>query len=92
MYLCQCESDEFQSFFHLKFLGSVASLDDFYLTSAGIATTETTLFIYNKEMYKNLTNSEVYEPIRVAVANRLSEHGSQWANYFKRNNRYSFRG
>ena len=76
------------SSFDLFFLASVASLDDFYITSAGLATTETTLFIYNKDLYKNITiRDSVYEPIRVAVANRLSEHGSQWANYFKRNNR-----
>ena len=69
--------------------GSVASLDDFYLTSAGLATTETTLFVYNKDLYRNLSPEDsVYEPIRVAVANRLAHFGSQWAKIFEKHNRF----
>ena len=67
------------------FLGSIASLDDFYLTSAGLATTETTLFVYNKELYRNLSSDfAVYEPIRVMVANRLAQFASQWGKMFEK--------
>lgn len=72
-----------------SYAGTIASLDDFYLTSAGLASTETTLFVYNKELYGNLSHEDVvYEPIRVSVANRLSQFGSQWAKIFEKHNRY----
>ena len=70
-------------------LGGLFSEDDFYLTSAGLAATETSLFIYDKNLWKNLSpEGVVYEPIRVMVANRLSEHGSQWAKTFEKHNRF----
>ena len=62
-------------------------MDDFYLTSAGLATTETTLFVYNKELYRNLSSDfAVYEPIRVMVANRLAQFASQWGKMFEKYN------
>ena len=71
-----------------SYAGTIASLDDFYLTSAGLATTETTLFVYNKDLYGNLSHEDVvYEPIRVTVANRLAQFGSQWAKIFEKHNR-----
>ena len=40
-----------------------------------------------RELYRNLTpERSVYEPVRVMVANRLSQFGSQWAKYFEQNN------
>ena len=70
-------------------LGVALSLDDFYLISSGLAATETTLFVYDKELYKNLSSFEsVYEPIRVMVSHRLAKNGSDWANIFKQHNRY----
>ena len=73
----------------IKILGSIASLDDFYLTSAGLATTETSLFVYDKNLFKNLTSFGhfiVFEPIRVMIANRLAEFGSQWSLMFEKYN------
>jgi hypothetical protein len=67
----------------------VASLDDFYLMSSGLATTETTLFVYDKELYRNLqVEGVVYEPIRVVVANRLASNGQQWTRIFQDYNRF----
>ena len=72
-------------------LGGLFSEDDFYLTSAGLAATETSLFIYDKNLWKNLSpEGVVYEPIRVMVANRLSEYGSQWAKTFEKHNRFVY--
>ncbi len=62
------------------------SLDDFYLTSSGLATTETTLFIYDKALLHNLRTDVVMEPIRVMVANRLATNGDQWTDIVAREN------
>jgi hypothetical protein len=71
-----------------SYAGSLASLDDFYLTSAGLATTETTLFKHDKELLRNLTpQNGVYEHNREAVANRMAQFGSQWATIFEKHNR-----
>ena len=35
-----------------SYIGTVLSLDDFLLSSSGLATTETTLFIYDKELFR----------------------------------------
>ena len=64
------------------------SLDDFYLVSSGLAATETSLFVYNKELFRNMTAfGSVYEPLRVMVANRLARNGSDWAALFEKFNR-----
>jgi hypothetical protein len=69
-------------------LGVALSLDDFYLISSGLAATETSLFVYDKELFRNMTASgSVYEPIRVMVANRLAKNGSDWAAIFEKFNR-----
>ena len=70
-----------------SYAGYAASLDDFYLTSSGLAATETTLFVYDQELFRNLTVKEsVYEPIRVMVSNRLAKNGSDWTNIFREHN------
>lgn len=70
------------------FAGVVMSLDDFYVTSAQLASTETTLFVYDKELFRHLSPSGVvYEPVRVMVANRLANNGKKWADVFKMFNR-----
>ena len=64
------------------------SLDDFYLTSSGLAATETTLFIYDKEVVRDLTSEGVVmEPARVMAANRLAKSGLDWADTFRKHNR-----
>ena len=69
-------------------LGVALSLDDFYLISSGLAATETSLFVYDKELFRNMTAvGSVYEPIRVMVANRLAKNGSDWAAIFEKFNR-----
>ena len=69
-------------------LGVALSLDDYYLISSGLASTETSLFIYDQELFRNLTPFDaVYEPIRVMVSNRLAKNGSEWTNIFRKHNR-----
>ena len=73
----------------MGFVSGVAlSLDDYYLISSGLASTETSLFIYDQELFRNLTPFDaVYEPIRVMISNRLAKNGSEWANIFRKHNR-----
>ena len=73
----------------MVFVSGVAlSLDDYYLISSGLASTETSLFIYDQELFRNLTPFDaVYEPIRVMISNRLAKNGSEWANIFRKHNR-----
>ena len=52
---------------------------------------ETTLFIYDKELYKELTPNCVMETLRVMVANRLATNGAEWTNIFKDYNRCGFK-
>ena len=73
------------------FLGVALSLDDFYLMSSGLAATETSLFVYDQELYRNLsTFNVIFEPFRVMIANRLSNNGSDWENTFGKYNRQVF--
>ena len=54
-----------------------------------MATTETSLFVYDKNLFQNLTSFGhfiVFEPIRVMIANRLAEFGSQWSLMFEKYN------
>ena len=70
-----------------SYAGVVLSLDDFYLLSSGLATTETTLFVYNTELFRDAPTTDiVYEPFRVMTANRLATNGSQWQSIFRKYN------
>ena len=54
-----------------------------------MATTETSLNVYDKNLFENLTSFGhliVFEPIRVMTANRLAEFGSQWSEMFEKFN------
>ena len=41
-----------------SYAGTLYSLDDFYVLSSGLVTTETTLFVYNKELFKKIPPGE----------------------------------
>ena len=67
--------------------GSLYSLDDFYVISSGLVTTESTLFVYDKSLYeRNTPEGSVWEPVRAMTANRLSRTGSEWGGVFERAN------
>merc|ERR1712079_213464 len=70
-----------------SYTGSVASLDDFYLISSGLAATETSLFVYDSAVLANLSATGiVYEPFRVLLANRMAKNSAEWQDIFKRYN------
>jgi len=63
------------------------SLDDFYVLSSGLITTESTLFVHRKELYLgNVPEGSVWEGVRAMVANRLAGGGGEWGELFGRHN------
>ena len=49
-----------------SYTATIISLDDFLTTSSSLATTETTLNIYNTSLYSNLdSSSQLFEPVRL---------------------------
>lgn len=66
--------------------GKLSSFDDFYLSSSGLAITETTTPIYNPALWKNVNTKTVPAWMRGLVATRLANTPSDWANLFKEEN------
>ena len=54
-----------------SYTATIISLDDFLTTSSGLATTETTLNIYNSSLYSNLdSSSQLFEPVRLGFIDK----------------------
>ncbi|XP_022188916.2 putative phospholipase B-like 2 [Nilaparvata lugens] len=69
--------------------GVVWSVDDFYLTSSGLAVTETTNTVHNKALFKEITSDIgkiVWQGLRAMIANRLATDGETWHEVFSRFN------
>eukprot|EP01087_Luapelamoeba_hula_P019299 TRINITY_DN6372_c0_g2_i1.p1 TRINITY_DN6372_c0_g2~~TRINITY_DN6372_c0_g2_i1.p1 ORF type:complete len:537 (+),score=65.67 TRINITY_DN6372_c0_g2_i1:23-1612(+) len=62
------------------------SLDDFYITDQKLVVSETSLSIFNKELYSIVrANSNVLLSWqRTLVSNRMSTTGAQWANTYSK--------
>ena len=70
-----------------SYAGILYSMDDFYSVSSGLASLETTLFVYNSSLLEqNSPVGQLWEPVRVMVANRLATGGQHWAQLFSRFN------
>ena len=63
--------------------GVLASMDDFYLTSAKLVVIETTNSVFDEQLYAHLTPSSVQTWSRAAVANRLANSPEEWVSYFE---------
>lgn len=67
-------------------------MDDFYLSNSGLAAMETTLYVYNKELYRNRgPENVVYEGARVMAAMRLADNTQTWTKIFSKFNRQTIR-
>ncbi|KAK7087796.1 putative phospholipase B-like 2 isoform X2 [Littorina saxatilis] len=66
--------------------GTLVSTDDFYVLASSLVVTETTNPVLNDALYKLIRPESVLESVRITVANRLAEHGSDWSNTFSRYN------
>lgn len=47
---------------------------------------ETTIGNNNADLWKYVTPSHLFEPVRAVVANRLARSGLEWATYFENEN------
>ncbi|VDD81144.1 unnamed protein product [Mesocestoides corti] len=68
---------------------TVASIDDFYITSAGLVVQETTNGNENPALWpfvRHGLNNSVLEVFRVMIANRLARTPSEWISFFSRDN------
>lgn len=66
--------------------GAVSSIDDYYQTTESLIVIETTNNVANMSLYDAVTQESVPTFARVALANRMSTSGAQWAVYFARHN------
>lgn len=62
--------------------GAINSIDDFYITDQDLYVTETTNNIFNNDLYDLYTPESLLTWIRTVVANRLSDNGKEWTDYF----------
>jgi len=62
--------------------GFLSSKDDWYITSAGLVSLETTNSIYDEDLYVYVVPQTVLTWQRSILCNRLSETSSQWVNCF----------
>uniref|UniRef100_K3X8S8 Phospholipase B-like n=1 Tax=Globisporangium ultimum (strain ATCC 200006 / CBS 805.95 / DAOM BR144) TaxID=431595 RepID=K3X8S8_GLOUD len=66
--------------------GYLSSVDDWYLTNAGLGVLETTHGVFNNELYEFVTPKSVLCWLRSKAANFLAEDGMSWAATFAKFN------
>jgi len=70
-----------------SYAGTILSLDDFMTLSSGLVTTETSLFVYDSSLFDATDpSSQVFEPVRVMVANRLARNGKEFTDLVSKYN------
>jgi len=66
--------------------GAINSIDDFYVTSQDLYVTETTLSIFDTDLYNILTPKSLLTWHRTMIANRLADNGKTWTEIFSKHN------
>ncbi|KAL1466717.1 hypothetical protein MTO96_042535 [Rhipicephalus appendiculatus] len=70
-----------------SYAGKLVSLDDFYLTSAGLAVTETSIVNNNPDLWLLIDpKAAPLTWVRAMVATRLATSGREWVDIFARRN------
>jgi len=65
-----------------SFPGVLTSGDDYFVTSQNLVVMETTNSVFNRSLFKFVTEHTVMYWIRVVVANRMADSGKEWTHYF----------
>lgn len=66
--------------------GYLSSVDDWYMTDAGLGVMETTHGVFDPSLYKTVTSKSVLCWLRSKVANMLATSGATWADTFAKYN------
>ena len=66
--------------------GSLSSIDDFYDLESKLLVMETTNYIFNLNIYKDVSTNSLLTWVRVMIANRLASSSEDWTNIFKKEN------
>lgn len=72
--------------FIIFFLGTLSSLDDFYLLGTGFFVTQTTNNVFNTSLFSLVTPKALFAWQRVRAAHALACTGKQWAQIFSKHN------
>lgn len=65
---------------------TMSSLDDFYLSSHGLVTIETTNIFYNDTLFNEITHEALFTGERAMISNRISNSSKEWTENFKKYN------
>ena len=65
---------------------TMSSLDDFYLSSHGLVTIETTNIFYNDTLFNEITPEALFTCERAMISNRISNSSKEWTENFKKYN------
>ena len=65
---------------------TLSSVDDFYISSHGLVTIETTNSLYNDTLFSQITPNCLFTSERAMISNRISNSSKEWAENFVKYN------
>ena len=65
---------------------TMSSLDDFYLSSHGLVSIETTNIFYNDTLFNEIIPESLFTCERAMISNRISNSSKEWTENFKKYN------
>ena len=65
---------------------TLSSLDDFYISSHGLISIETTNSVYNDSLYSKVSSESLFTCERAMISNRISNSSKEWAKNFVKYN------
>ena len=67
-------------------IGKLSSYDDFYLTDSGLMVIETTMSIFNLDLYEFVQPKSIYTWFRALLAMWTTDNGKDWTETFIKHN------